>query len=217
MLKRFKKYISILLTVIITITVLPSSANADEGSYKPNTVDAIQESIDSVGYAATATKVDVDESAYIWSLINSKLITIGFYEELNANGYIEKSDIKADPVKIIDDRYTDLTVYYYMTIYENDLGNLVAAMFVYDVNTNSLLKVEANAITDEGSFEGFFSYSEYNKPMARDFNVWGVNFLCATTGLIACTAYCAMIGVLNVGVGLTCSIVCGTAFNLACS
>ncbi|BCJ92725.1 hypothetical protein acsn021_02940 [Anaerocolumna cellulosilytica] len=217
MIKNSKAFISMLLITTIILSSLPLLVNANDDIDSSNVVDIIQEAIDSEDYAATATKVAVDEAEYIWGMIRTKLDTIGFCEELRGNIYIEKDDTKIEPVKIIDDRYTNLMVYYYVKIYEDNFGNLVSAMFVYDENTNSLLKVEANKISKEGDFESFFNYSEYNKRLTRDFSIWGQNFLCATTGLIACTAYCAMIGVLSAPVAIGCSLVCGTAFNAACS
>lgn len=162
-------------------------------------------------------EVNNGEEKYIWEMIKSKLDTIGYYEKLAQKGYIEKQDIKIDPVKIVSNKYDTLSVYYYMTFYENVSNELVATFFVYDVDTDSLLKIESNIITSSGDLKSFFNYSEFNEPLERGFNVFGVEFLCATAGLIACTAYCAMIGAISVPVGVTCSLVCGTAFNAACS
>jgi putative immunity protein/bacteriocin len=217
MFKNLKVHISMLLTIILVLTAIPVSAYAGDNNNNTDVVNVIQNILDEQEYAATAVRVDVDEAERIWGTISSKLNTIGYYEKLSKNNYHEKDDAIIDPVKIIDDKDNNLSVYYYMKIYEDNSKNMVATMFVYDVNTNSLLKVESNIITGAGDLERFFSFSEFNKPLTRGFSVWGQNFLCATTGLIACTAYCAMIGVLSAAVGITCSLVCGTAFNAACS
>ncbi|MGY8623208.1 putative immunity/bacteriocin fusion bifunctional protein [Bacillus safensis] len=49
------------------------------------------------------------------------------------------------------------------------------------------------------------------------FSLWGKNFACGALGLLACTNYCGVIGMVNIPAGVTCGLVCGLAMNAACA
>lgn len=212
--KSLKRFTSLLM--VLTMMVLPTAQIS--AANKESSAELVQEVIDSVGYEATTTQLSAIEKKRVWSEIDIKLVNIGFYTELQQSSYVESTVNTVEPVKVIDDRFNYLNAYFFMKIYENASGEKVAAMFVFDESTNSLLRVESNTVTAEGELENFFSYSEYDRPMTtQGFDVWGASFACSMAGVIACGAYAAMIGAANVAAGIIVGALCGTAFAAACA
>lgn len=217
MYKYLKKFVS-LMSIFCLVFILGSKVFA-AGNELPevNSVQLVQDVVDELGYEATVSQLTEEEKSEIWDKIDLKLHNKGFYKELLGRGYEISRNYSVSPVKITDNEMPDLNAYYFMNIYVNSEEEFVGALFVYDEKTNSLLRVEANKISDDGNMEKVFSYSEYNKSLKRDFSVWGANFACGMAGVVACGAYCAMLGAAAVPAGLTCSIICGTAFAAACA
>jgi putative immunity protein/bacteriocin len=225
--KRNKAILSLLMAVALVLTPVNSTLAATRNSSEQlDSINLIQETLDSVGYDATSSALSNGESKSIWNKIDKKLKDSGFYVALDDNGYCESTQICFDPVKVVDDQFSEYYAYFFMKVYENDLGEQIFALFVYDKNTDSLLRLEAEKMDQQGDLDTFFNYSEYNKTVTNEageittmsFSVWGANFACSMAGVIACGAYCAMIGAATGGIGAAiCSILCGTAFAAACS
>ena len=217
MYKKLKKFIS-LLSIFCLAFVLNLRVFAADGKLpEVDSVQAVQKVVDELGYEATVSQLTAEEIREVWDAIDTKLHNKGFYEELLEKGYEISGNYSVAPVKITDKEMLDLNAYYFMNIYVNSEEEVVGALFVYDEKTDSLLRVEANKISEDGNMEEFFRYSEYNTSQKRDFSVWGANFACGMAGVVACGAYCAMLGAAAVPAGLTCSIICGTAFAAACA
>lgn len=218
--KRLKVFTSILMgLVFVAVPVFQvAAASKMENSSGSNFTEIVQEVLDLEGYDATAFELKSKESKDVWYKVNTKLESAGFNSKLQENGYKEIKSVKVAPVKVIDDMDNSLDAYYFIKYYKNKSGEKMSALFVYNVATDSLLKVEADIISDEGDLESFYSYSEYNRPITtRGFSVWGANFACGMSGIIACGVYCGAIGIAFPIAGLICGGICNTAFAAACA
>lgn len=217
MYKNLKKAVSLMSIFCLVFFLSARVFAAGNEIPEVNSVRLVQKAVDESGYEATVSQLTGDEEIEIWNKIDLKLQNVGFYKELFERGYEISNDYSVHPVKITDNEMPDLNVYYFMNIYINSEEELAGALFAYDEKTNSLLRVEANKVSEDGNMEKIFNYSEYNASLQRDFSVWGANFACGMAGVVACGAYCAMLGAAAVPAGLTCSIICGTAFAAACA
>ena len=209
--KSIKKLISLLCVAVLSIVPVCDVFAVDSNPDYVDSVSVVQQVVDD-----KVTALIGNEKENAWDKINAKLEQIGFYDKINSSNLTEEPTYKVDPVKITDNNMQNLQAYYFMKIYTNDKGELLGALFVYDKKTDSLLRVEADIIQDD-DMDTFFTFSEYNKPLERDFSVWGQNFACGMAGVVACGAYCAMLGAAAVPVGVACSFICGTAFAAACA
>ena len=225
--KRNRTILSLVMTLLFVLVPINSIFAASVDISAPiDTVQIIQETLDTVGYDATSIALSTGETKSIWNKIEKKLKKNGFYDELDTYGYIESTLYNIDPVKVVDDQFCEYYAYYYMKVYVNDNGEQVFALFVYDKGTDSLLRLEAEKIDQANNLDTFFYFSEYNRTTTNEageinteaFSVWGANFACSMAGVVACGAYCAMIGAATGGVGgVVCAVVCGAAFAAACS
>lgn len=214
--KRIRSIISLFFTVLLSVVPVCQvfAANNDTNV---ESLKLVQKVVDDTGYEATVSELTGIEEDEAWEKIDVKLEETGFYKKLSENEFKENEEYHINPVKITDNKMKNLQAYYFMKIYTNSEGELLGTLFVYDKETDSLLRVEANIIEADGNMNTFFYYSEYNVSLERDFNVWGQNFACGMAGVVACGAYCAMLGAAAAPAGVACSLICGTAFAAACA
>jgi putative immunity protein/bacteriocin len=110
-------------------------------------------------------------------------------------------------------------------VYERkDTNELIALMAWVDLDQNKLLDITLTHFDIEANGTLIFIDQNYENQssdelitVAKEFNFNGMAFACSMLGLFACTSYCGIWGLVNVAAGVTCAILCGTAFNFACS
>ena len=212
--KTARRFLVALMSAILVLVPFVS-ANAQGNSI--SMVDVLQQAVSDVdGVDANVTGISSDEAARIWGKVEARLGRTDFYSTLDADGFTE-TELVVLPAKLSAKDNARYANYHFMKQYTNAAGEMILIEFVYDENTNSLLRVHGQVKKADGSTSQFYDFSEYNPPRTRDFTFDGAAFACSTAGLIACTTYCLAWYLVGGVPGIVCDAACGLAFAAVCA
>jgi hypothetical protein len=101
-------------------------------------------------------------------------------------------------------------------------GEYITLAAWVDLKAKKLLEITVTHIDAEQNVNLIFhsAGSNSNAPgqiAPFDFEFNGQSFACSLTGLFNCISYCGIRHLVNPAAGVTCDILCGTAFAFACS
>lgn len=219
-----KKIITILLTISVFIATFLGANNTVYADSVPTIIDTYnlyKSILKNTDYLANIEKPVDSEANYLKNKIHEKLSSTNYFETLEKYGLTEDTNTLLPPVKLTDPR-TGFSVYSFQKCFKNDDGDTALSIIVYDEFTESLSVVSIDLINNNHEFVHLYSFNEtpiYPSPVlrAKTFSAFTKDFTCGMAGVIACGAYCAMLGAMSPAVSLGCGIICGTAFTAACA
>ncbi len=201
-------------SVLVCALVFSTSAVtvfATEPSSVPVTV---QEIVDESGIDATVTTLNQSEYDELWvTAITKQQSVVDFLNKTVADGYQMLSGQNGVAVKVTDNIQQQNNAYMMSKAFQNENGETLVAMFIFNPQTNSILRIYAEKVGVDNVSSLYHKYDNLVLPRTRDFSMQ--SFLCGLTGAVACGAFSAMLFMFvpaSIAVGMSCS----TAFAYVC-
>lgn len=172
--------------------------------------------------------VSIDDKERVNFIINTSLnnhkqplneYSFGNYEQIpSSDVYIKFQNIEMSGVF-----YSEVVSKY--TVFKDSSNNLITQSTWIDLEKNNILELGMALIDINQEVFEILVIDNHPKaaaeeglvvPFEKDWSMFGQKFACSMTGLVACGVYCTVWGLVNPVAGVTCDIVCGAAFAVAC-
>lgn len=111
------------------------------------------------------------------------------------------------------------------TVFKDSSNNLITQSSWIDLEKKNVLELGMALIDKDQKVFEILVVDNHSKataeegkivPFEKDWSLFGQKFACSMTGLVACGVYCTVWGLVNPAAGVTCDIICGAAFAIAC-
>ncbi|MGE7827555.1 putative immunity/bacteriocin fusion bifunctional protein [Paenibacillus sp. NPDC093718] len=172
--------------------------------------------------------VSKDDKESVNSIIDTHLSN--YQQSLNDYSFsnyeqIPSSDvyIKFQNVEMNGVLYSEVVSKY--TVFKDSSNNLITQSSWIDLEKNNVVELGMALIDNNQEVFEILVIDNHPKataeegiivPFEKDWSLFGQKFACSMTGLVACGVYCTVWGLVNPVAGVTCDIVCGAAFAVAC-
>lgn len=216
-----------LLTVFLLACVLMAIAAPTLLGYaaEPDLLKSIKQEIKKTDYNLDVREIKEVQLKKYNSDIENKLNQIGFFEEIGSD--YTQTHLPTAKTFLFTDKDTKEEAILTQRLYSDSEGNDVFVQVIYLPQTDFLLSVQSNRISNDGKVvDNFFEETELDSltPVSPggistyavqlpSFPSW-LSWMGAT---LACSVYCGGLGLIAIPVGVVCSVVCGGMFHVACA
>lgn len=142
-------------------------------------------------------------------------------QNIKSQGYTESQVENPYNIRLVSNDDNSLVTDSVYKFYENKNGDRIMIQLIID-QTNSEINdaVTQKIVHGSNKAETIFEESSktlYSVQSRKSFNFNGKSFACSMTGLLTCSSYCVVWGLVNVAAGLTCEAACGTVMVAVCA
>ncbi|WP_296975622.1 putative immunity/bacteriocin fusion bifunctional protein [Thermobacillus sp. ZCTH02-B1] len=226
------KFMKLCLAIVLVFAFIVPSANAQTASSNCQCSSGNEIALNQIRSELEANGVEIvdslkaNEKAIVNGLVNGQLAI--HRRQLELYGFRNYTPINgADMYKGFKNVEFNNRNYNYVAVLYNVYFNAAKGEYItlaawVDLKVKKLLEITVTHIDAEQNVNLIFhsAGSNSNAPgqiIPFDFEFNGQSFACSLTGLFACITYCGIWHLVNPAAGVTCDILCGTAFAFACS
>lgn len=218
-----KKY----LTVFILACVLMAIVSPTLLSYaaEPDLLKSINQEIKKTDYNLNVREIQETQLKKHNNNIENKLTQIGFFEEIGSS--YTQTNLPTAKTFLITDKDTKEEAILTQRLYSDSEGNDVFVQVIYLPQTDFLLSVQSNRISNDGKVvDNFFEETELDSLTSVSpggISTYAIqlpsfpSWICWMGATLACGVYCTGLGLIALPVGVVCSVVCGGMFHVACA
>lgn len=156
-----KKLLSSILACALMLSLSAITVFASE----PISVSAtVQEAVDESGMNATVTDLSQSEYDALWtSKIAQQESVTNFFNKAIADGYRMAPGQNGAAIKVTDDLQARNSVYMMSKALQNDNDETLVVMFIYNPQTNSILRAYAEKVGTDNVASLYYEYEDLVK------------------------------------------------------
>lgn len=217
--------IVVLLTLVLSLIGTGISVFASTEDSNTNKVDDYFTHIDSLflenGISVEYSQLTNDEVNADFSMLERTSKGRTLLKDLTSQGYVENQIDNPYNIRLVSKEDSSLITDSIYKFYENVNGDRIMIQLIIDQTNSQINHVVAQKVVN-GSNKSVTIFEEssktlYTRVKRASFSFNGKSFACSMTGLLTCSSYCVIWGVINTIAGIACEAACGTAMAAVCA